>query len=364
MSCRNRFGILLLGTGILVPAADLRAQSSLPPWELEVHAGGRVMTSNPTGGTPIVEFPVGEPLPTGGGTTLTRAVSSWYYGDGARLLNDVNARFGVPGRITPLDTAVSRAIAERKEGAVFGARVARYLTRRIALELNVDYAPSKLEFVDGVNAAIEASGASFISAWRDLLGTGATFNTNVTSTTASVAGNGHDITTTGAVRFHFPESHGWRPYVTGGAGAIVYDGKAPATTLTGDYGFVFGNAFPINERDVATVSVRTKDSAALGLLGGGVEYDFSRRHGLRTDVRLEFHSSRVDTVVSAHPAVTLQPPAFVIATGLSPSIQFANSTVFGRPSSLTGPEVEDLETFKGTGTRTRVRVAIGYVVHF
>jgi len=356
--------MLVLGTGMLVFAADARAQSSLPPWELEVHAGGHVMSSNPTSGTPIVEFPVGPPLPTGGGASLTRAVSSWYFGDGARLLNDVNVRFGVPGRITPLDTAVSRAIAERKDGAVFGARVARYLTRRIALELNIDYAPSKLEFVDGVNAAIEATSTSFLAAWRDLLGTGFTFNNSVTSTTASVAGNGHDITTTGALRFHFPESHGWRPYVTGGAGVIVYDGKAPSATLTGDYGFLFGNTFPINEQDIATVSVRTKDSAALGMLGGGVEYDFSRRHGLRADVRLEFHSSRVDTVLSAQPSVTLQPPSFVVATGLSPSIQFSNSTIFGRPSSLSGPDVNDLETFNGAGTRTRVRVSIGYVVHF
>ena len=356
--------LVLLGTAMLVFAADARAQSSLPPWEVEFHAGGRVITSNPTSGTPLAEFPVGEPLPTGGGTSLTRAVSSWYYGDGARLLNDVNARFGVPGRITPLDNAVSRAIAERKEGAVLGARVARYLTRRIAVELNIDYAPGKLEFVDGVDAAIEATRASFLAAWRDLLGTGFTFSNTVTSTTASVAGDGHDITTTGALRFHFAESHGWRPYVTGGAGVIVYDGKAPSATLTGDYGFLFGNAFPINEQDVATVSVRTKDSAALGMLGGGVEYNFSKRQGLRTDVRLEFHSSRVDTVLSARPSVTLQPPSFVVATGLSPAIQFANSTVFGRPSSLTGPDVNDLETFNGSGTRTRLRVSIGYVVHF
>ena len=107
-----------------------------------MHAGGRIVASNPTSGTPIVQFPIGDPIATGGGTTFSRAVSSWYYGDGAKLLNDVNARFGVPGRITPLDTTVSRAIAQRKEGGAFGARVARYLTPRIAIELNVDYAPS------------------------------------------------------------------------------------------------------------------------------------------------------------------------------------------------------------------------------
>jgi hypothetical protein len=97
---------------------------------------------------------------------------------------------------------------------------------------------------------------------------------------------------------------------------------------------------------------------------GGVEYNFSRHHGLRADARLEFHPSRVDTVVGARPSVTLQTPAFVVATGFNPSIQFSNSILFARPSSLSGPEVNDLETFKGTGTATRMRVAIGYVFHF
>ena len=364
MSFPTRLCVLVLVSGALISATDARAQSSLPPWEVEVHAGGRVVSSDPTGGTPIVQFPVGDPVATGGGTTFTRAVSSWYFGDGARLLNDVNARFGVPGRITPLDTAVSRAIGERREGAAYGARVARYLTPRVAVELNVDYAPSKLVFTDGVAAAIDATRSTFIPAWRDLLGTGFTFNTNVTSTSAVEDGNGHDITTTGALRFHFPAYRGVRPYVTGGAGAIVYKGKAPTATLTGQYSFLFANTFPINERDVATVSLRTKDRVALGLVGGGVEYDFSKRHGLRADARLELHPSRVDTVVSARPSVTMQSPAFVIVTGSSPAVQFSNSTLFARPSSLSGPNVDDLAAFTGKGTRTRVRVSVGYVVRF
>jgi hypothetical protein len=364
MSFPTRLCVLVLVSGIPVSATDAGAQSRLPPWEVDVHAGGRVVSSDPTGGTPILQFPVGDAVPTGGGTSFSRAVSSWYFGDGARLLNDVNARFGVPGRITPLDTAVSRAIGERREGAAYGARVARYLTPRLALELNVDYAPSRLAFTDGVAAAIDATRSSFIPAWRDLLGTGVTFNTNVTSTNAVEDGNGHDITTTGAIRVHFPAYGGVRPYVTGGAGAIVYKGKPPTATLTGQYSFLFQNIFPINERDVATVSLRTKDRVAVGLAGGGVEYDLSKRHGLRADARLEFHPSRVDTVVSARPSVTTQSPVFVVVTGAAPAIQFSNSPLFGRPSSLSGPNVDDLATFTGKGTRTRVRVSVGYVVRF
>jgi hypothetical protein len=364
MSVPAKPGIVILAAGVLAFSADARAQSALPRWEVDVHAGGPIVASNPTGGTPLVQFPVGDPIATGGGTTFSRAVSSWYYGDGARLLNDVNARFGVPGRITPLDTTVTRAIVQRKEGAAVGARVARYLTPRIAIELNVDYAPSELEFNPDVAGAIDATRAAFIPAWRDLLRTGATFNTDVTSTSALADGDGHDITTTGAVRFHFPEYHGFRPYVTGGAGAIAYSGKAPSATLTGQYSFLFANIFPMSERDVTTVSVRTKDTVALGLAGGGFEYDFSPRHGLRADARVEFHPSRVDTVVSAKPSVTPGTPPFAIVTSVSPAIQFSNSTTTGRPSSLSGPEVDELATFTGTGVRSRLRASIGYVIRF
>jgi hypothetical protein len=316
MSFPGRFGLLVLLCSVPVAARDARAQSG---WEVEVHAGGRVVSSDSAGGSPIVQFPAGNAVPTGAGTTFTRAVSSWYFGDGTRLLNDVNVRFGAPGRITPLDNAITRAIAERTEGAAYGARVARYLTPRIALELNADYAPSRLSFLDGVEAAVEASRSTFIPAWRDLLGTGFTFNTNVTSTSSFQKGSGHDITATGAVRIHFPSSHGLRPYVTGGAGIIVYNGKAPSATLTGQYSFLFANMFPFNERDVTTVSVRTRDRVAVGLAGAGVEYDFSRRHGLRADARLEFHPSRIDAVVSARPSVTIQSPPFVVATGAAPA---------------------------------------------
>src|SRR5215831_17625937 len=73
-------------------------------WEVEVHGGG-AFGSNPTDGTGS--------LPPAGSTFVTsslnssRRASSWYFGDGAMLMNAINASFagllGAPGRITPLD---------------------------------------------------------------------------------------------------------------------------------------------------------------------------------------------------------------------------------------------------------------------
>jgi hypothetical protein len=340
------------------------AQTRRGPWEIDVHAGGRIAATNPSGGTPLATFPVGSPIATGGGTSTTRALSSWYFGDGTELLNEANARLGVTTRLTPLDPVLTRALAERKEKPAIGIRVARYLTRRAAVEFAVDYAPSRLEMRDGVAAAVEESRASFVTAWTRLLETGATTNRVVTSTAAFTDGNGHDITATGAVRIHFADTGRLHPYVTGGAGASFYSGTLPSATLTGNYGFLFGDVFPVNERDIATITVRRPDRAVVGLFGGGLDYDFSSRHGLRFDVRVDVRPSKVDTIVSARPFVTMQTPAFVVSTGTLPSIQFSNSALFARPSSLSGPDVTDSTTFTGSGAETRVRASIGYVFRF
>jgi hypothetical protein len=40
------------------------------------------------------------------------------------------------------------------------------------------------------------------------------------------------------------------------------------------------------------------------------------------------------------------------------------STLFARQSSLSGPDVNELVTFTGTGVRSRLRASIGYVIRF
>ena len=72
---------LLQGPGIAAaqPAPERK-------WEVEVHGGG-IRSTTPTDGTGALPAP-GPTIPStfvGGGAT--RAVSSWYFGDGAALLN-------------------------------------------------------------------------------------------------------------------------------------------------------------------------------------------------------------------------------------------------------------------------------------
>src|SRR5712691_6698833 len=60
--------------------------SSEPKWEIEVHAGGR-MTNLPTSGSTALPGP--GPAFTTDIRQPSRLVSSWLFGDGGQLLNEV-----------------------------------------------------------------------------------------------------------------------------------------------------------------------------------------------------------------------------------------------------------------------------------
>ena len=96
----------------------------------------------------------------------------------------------------------------------------------------------------------------------------------------------------------------------------------------------------------------------------GSSHNLSRRYGIRGDVRLQFERDELETFISTSRSVTLQEPGFAVSTLPSPSIQFSNSTLFNRPSSLSAPAVTDLRTFEGTGTRVLTTVTVGWNIRF
>lgn len=363
MAVAFRVVVVMLGIGLCWRVAPAVAQVAPgPKWEIEVHGGG-LFTSDPTSGTPIAQFPAGPPIPTGFLTSTSRAVPSWYFGDGALLLNQNNASFQVSPRLTPLDGALKQRLARRERGLDVGFRIARTLTPRFLAEFNFDYSPIPLRLTREATDAIEASRATFITAWQGLLSTSGSTNRVVTSTSEFSTDDGHEIAATGALRIRFATRGRLHPYATAGGGMLFYDGSAPGATLTGDYGFSFG-PFPINERDAVTVGVRTKDRVPVGLFGGGFEYGFSARQGIRADVRLHVSENTIETVVSANPSTREQSPPFAITTPFPPTIQFSNSRSINRPSSLSGAPVTDLVTFTGTGLQTQTSLTVGYFVRF
>src|SRR5262249_5511268 len=158
-------------------------------WEIEVHGGG-AFGSQPSDGTGSLPPP--GPAFTTAASRSSRRASSWYFGDGAALLNAINASFmgllAPTGRITPLDAVLMQTGAGWNSSGAFGFRVSRAVSRRVSAEFNLDALLAQLKLNEGLLAGVEASRASFVSAWNEQTGLirsggGVIFtNPNVTST--------------------------------------------------------------------------------------------------------------------------------------------------------------------------------------
>lgn len=351
-------------------AAPRRPAAARPPaedrqWEVEADFGGF-----------FSGMPVGrESAPLPASTTFTtvvgresRRVSSWYFGDGATLLNQVIQAFQalrapVSGQIAPMDSAL-RSIPARQGGAGFGVRVGRRLTRRLGGEFAVSYNPGRLAFRAETLAAIEASRASFETVWRDLFRTGPFVNPTVTSTAEIRDRRGSQVIATATATFDVWRAGRLAAYATAGGGVVSSRDGAPEVTVRGAYRFswVLASAPPFNSTDTVTMRSRIDRSSGVGVLGGGVKYRLAPRWGVRGEIRGYFMTNTLRTTVDATPAVAPGTPSTTFASVTTPSLQFSNTTA--RPDSLSGPPIRDLETFRGAGTTWQVAVTAGLFWRF
>ena len=339
-----------------------KAKGSAAParrWEVEFHAGGS-FGSYPVTGTSGT-LPAAESFVTIVGAS-SRRVSTWYVGEGATLLNQVNDAVHATQHITPLDTALTAASVERGKGTNIGGRVARVLSARWRAEATVDYSSASLGLTGSARSAIESSRASFITAWNGLIATGPFYNSNVTSTATLTGGSGGQLFVTGAVSYDLATKGRARPYVTAGLGVVSNLGTPPEIRMVGNYSFAISRVYPISETDTVTVRFTTPSSSLLGVFGGGVRYDLGRRWGLRADVRDYVLKPGIEVRIDASPSVATQSPAMALASFTSPSIQFSSRSTL--TSTLSGPSQTDVRMFTGNGTAHRVGVSAGIYWRF
>ena len=205
-----RSGALLVIASLTEPAA---AQSGPGQWEAELHGGGAASV-NSTDGTGA--------LP-GAGTSFTtlvglpsRGESSWYFGDGTVLLNQVSNALGIGPRITALDPVLQSSL-ERRSDVLFGGRVSRRISRRIAAEISIDYSRGALELPAAAVSGTDATSANVISAWRGVLATSMLFASPVvTSTVASRSREGHQLFTVGSAIIDLTRPGKITPFATVG----------------------------------------------------------------------------------------------------------------------------------------------------
>jgi hypothetical protein len=389
----SRFGMLALCLVAVVsvasPAGAQTAGSG--KWGFEFHTGGMLPT-NPTAGTvslpgagqpftTVAKYP--PPAPPVITVASSRRESSWYFGDGAVLFNQAataleTSQVGMttpfPGRIATLDPVLGRSLGERRRNENIGARVSRAFTPRLSAELSVDYNLAQVEITQANRDAIEATRASFISAFNGLI----TSNPgrvlkSLTSTAALESGRAHQLFTSGALIVNLRTIGRIIPYATLGASLISTIGTLPSATLTGNYQFLNPSGSPINETDKVTVR-DARHGTVGGILGGGVKYDVARRWGIRLDARVSLSRNSASTVLDATPNVALgQLPAGRLVLNSNPTLQFSNnssdpvtalSVTAVAASTLTGPAITGLRTFSGRGTSSHTSIAAGVFWRF
>lgn len=335
-------------------------------WEVDIHVGG--LTAGALAGSSAG-------LPAPGASFLTywgtpsRRVSSWYFGDGAQLLNQVVDRMATLdysglSHLSSLDSTLTSAIAERRTGVVVGGRIARVLTPRWSVEGSVEYSSGHLAIRQTALEAIEAARASYVTAWQGFLRTGPFSNVKVTSLTNPTPSAGRQVFTTVAVVLNLAANRRMVPFVTGGAGLISTLGTMPSVTLIGNTSAQMWSSAPMNETDTMTLRLDGPKAALIALVGGGVKYALRSRWGLRLDLRAYMAKNRIGTLIDANPKVVLATPEGVAATLTVPALQFSNTARFGDQSSLSGPALSGVRTFSGGGTATHVTVTTGLFWRF
>ncbi len=253
------------------------------------------------------------------------------------------------------------AATRRSTGATFGLRVSRHLTSRLAVEANVERSQGSQVFSGAAHSALESSRDSFKAAFEGLLATAPVTALSVASTMTVREGSASQTRLTAAARWTLVSGTRASAYATVGGGVLMNGGDDLQAVFNGSYSFRLFGAFPMSETDRAVITVTGPSSAVLGLVGGGITYDFSSRLGLRADVRVSLSPNSDVTTVSGSPSVGTLTPAGVLPSATTPGIQFSSTT--GVPSSLSGAAAT-YTTFSGSGMNRHVSFTVGIFRRF
>ena len=353
--------ILLPGLITLLALATPAAANA--QWDAGCH-GGPTFSTLANGGSAALPA-AGAPFTTITGLS-SRRVASWFLGDGALLLNQVSAA-RASATITALDPVLNTSVVQRQSAGSFGCHAGRHINPRYTAELTIDYSRSQLTMSDAALAGIEASRASFISAFSAPLPAGQGGMVPVASATARATidkQRGHQLFVTGVAHINLRTGGKTMPYATVGGGVVVNRGDTPSATLTGNYTFTSPPGAPNagtlahDETDTVTLRYSIARRAFVGVVGGGIMRSVTPHWGLRLDVRAHLSRNAISNRLDARASVPILPGAAVRVLGANPAVQFSASSVAS--PSLSGAPIDGFETFRGNGTQVQVHIVPGF----
>ena len=344
---------------VVVAQPGKSSPSRAPKWEIAFHAGFDG-TTNPRGGL-ATPFPAAPTLEVGGAFAPSRRIPSWFFGEGAAVFNAARTQIlGVPPPIAPLDDLFERASTHRTSGAVFGARIARWLNARYALEFSFDVGTGTMALTPETLETIEVTRASFVPAFATLFGARLT---DGHARATIVEQEGRHLVATGALVINLMQSDRFAPYAVVGGGIDSPRGEAAEVALDGMYEFRTALAMSlIRETDTVTIQYESARSLVM-MFGGGFRWDLSPRSGLRGEVRVHLGSNGPHVLVStAATNVRLEGPPTAVLFVATPSLLFSGSTTL--MSTLSGSAVERFEAFRTSALWTRAAITFGYFLRF
>ena len=334
------------------------------PWEISF-SGGVLSGHGVASGTGQMPPPGDIYVTVLPGFAPSRLVSSWWFGDGALLFNEL--RNGLPSSpvtpalpsILPLDETLQRGIARRGAGLVFGIGVARTLTERLTAEFRVDVSGGGVSFDDEVRPAAEATRQSLEAAFGSAV-FGGTISSNTDITT--VEEGGRELLAVGALRIALAHGRSVEPYVVIGGGVARALGDGPTLNLLAHIGFAPQGVPQLDEVDAVTITAHPKLGAVV-VAGGGLRKSIGARSGIRVDARVHFIGDTTTTEVDAAPENhRLTSSAFIFGRS-SGTYSIVFSGLPEAPSSLSVP-IGNFETFTASGMRTQFSLTLGYDIRF
>lgn len=359
-------GLAVCACAACILPASASAQAAAPrkaKWAIELYAGSTSVVGT-QGGAAGTGFPAGATFTTVAGRP-SRVVPSWFFGDGAVLLNDVLGQFATASgttfaRLSPLDAALQSGGSSQRGGVTFGARLSRDITNKLAIEISADRRVSGLAFNSGMTDSLNTTKDSFKSAFDGLLATLPATNLNVTSTLSTSEPSGSQMQFGAALNLRVAERGKLGVHLTAGGGVLTSGGESQAT-LTGTYTFRLLSTYTIAETDKAVVTIAPEKTAALGFGGGGLTWALSPRVALKADVRMSFVAARAATTVRGTPSAGSQSPTAAVPSLTTPSIQFSSQP--GVTTTLSGLS-SDITTFRASGWSRQVAATIAIVRRF
>lgn len=336
-------------------------------WSVEVHGGGfgELLSTVGKGGA-------GEPFPTGTPFTTfngrpSRAVPSWFFGDGAALFNEFQAsngaRFTPPlTAITPLDPVLRTAGTTRKPARAIGGRFGGNLTSWFGLELAVDRGTSRTAFSDSVTTGVAATRASYTAAFDAFLD--GLNDVRVTTAATLPDASGTQTIVTGSAVLSVVRTSRVGVHAVIGGGFVRNDTSPLEVRLQGGYQANVAPGRPINESETVTIRFSEKPRVPAGVLGLGFTVRVAGNSGLRVDARVLANENTTITSVSSSIDSLVLPVGVGIALAdpLTPSLQLS-SRADTRPT-LSGDPINGLVTHTGGGVELRPHVTVGYFVRF